>query len=105
MVAEKLQNQAINKENKGFFQKLAAAKDRIPWRTVLIVPLVLQILGTVAIVEYLSFNNSRKAVSDVVSHKFNFYHILCTLTCIFKNGFHQNILCKLFFISNTDENK
>lgn len=57
MVAEKLQNQAINKENKGFFQKLATAKDRIPLLTVLIVPFVLQILGAVAIVESLSFNN------------------------------------------------
>jgi len=67
MVAEKFENQPANDDNKGFFDKLAGLRNRIPLRTVLIVPFVLQIFGTVALVEYFSFRNSQEAVSDVVS--------------------------------------
>ena len=67
MVAGKLGNRATDKESKGFFQRLATVGNQIPIRTVLVVPFVLQIVGTVAIVQYLSFKNSHEAVSDVVS--------------------------------------
>ncbi|AFY57849.1 signal transduction histidine kinase [Rivularia sp. PCC 7116] len=67
MVAEKIENQSVNGKNKGFFDKIARLRNRIPLRTVLVVPFVLQIFGTVALVEYLSFKNSQQAVSDVVS--------------------------------------
>lgn len=67
MVADKLGDRATGKNNKGFFQKLATVGKRIPLRTVLVVPFVLQIVGTVGIVQYLSFKNSREAVGDVVS--------------------------------------
>jgi len=39
----------------------------IPLRTVLIVPFVLQILGAVGIVGYLSFRNGQQAVNDLAS--------------------------------------
>ncbi len=67
MVAGKLGDRATGKDNKGFFQKLATVRKRIPLRTVLVVPFVLQIVGIVGIVEYLSFKNSREAVGEVVS--------------------------------------
>ncbi|MBV6624844.1 MAG: response regulator [Rivularia sp. (in: Bacteria)] len=67
MVAEKIENLSATDKNKGFFYKIARLRNRIPLRTVLIVPFVLQIFGTVALVEYLSFKNSQEAVSDVVS--------------------------------------
>ena len=67
MVAGKLGDRATGKDNKGFFQKLATVRKRIPLRTVLVVPFVLQIVGTVGIVEYLSFKNSHEAVGEVVS--------------------------------------
>src|SRR4028118_1980930 len=38
-----------------------------PLRTVLIVPFVLQIIGAVGIVGYLSFRNGQKAVNDLAS--------------------------------------
>lgn len=66
MVAEKLGDRAT-KNNKGFFQKLATVGNRLPLQTVLVVPFVLQIVGTVAIIQYLSFNNSYEAVNNVVS--------------------------------------
>ena len=66
MVAEKFENQPAN-DDRGFFGKLAGLRNRIPLRTVLIVPFVLQIFGTVALVEYFSFKNSQEAVSDIVS--------------------------------------
>ncbi|MGB3756234.1 MAG: ATP-binding protein [Rivularia sp. (in: cyanobacteria)] len=67
MVADKLGDRATGKDNKGFFQQLATVGKRIPLRTVLVVPFLLQIVGTVGIVQYLSFKNSREAVGDVVS--------------------------------------
>ncbi len=67
MVADKNANSVEEKDSQGFFYKLAKGGNRIPLRTVLIVPFVLQIFGTVALVQYLSFKNSREAVSDVVS--------------------------------------
>ncbi len=66
MVAEKFENQPAN-DDRGFLDKLAGLRNRIPLRTVLIVPFVLQIFGTVALVEYFSFKNSQEAVSDIVS--------------------------------------
>ncbi|MEM6399335.1 MAG: ATP-binding protein [Cyanobacteria bacterium P01_D01_bin.116] len=66
MVADKLENQPIDKENKGFLQKLATVRNRIPLRTLLIFPFVLQIFGAVGIVGFLSFRNSQEAVSEVV---------------------------------------
>jgi signal transduction histidine kinase/CheY-like chemotaxis protein len=47
------------------------AAGRVPLRTVLIVPFVLQILGTVGIVGYLSFRNSQRAVNDLASQLMN----------------------------------
>ncbi|XWK90326.1 MAG: ATP-binding protein [Phormidium sp.] len=44
---------------------------RVPLRTVLIVPFVLQILGTVGIVGYLSFKNGQQAVNDLASQLMN----------------------------------
>ncbi|TAG55098.1 MAG: hypothetical protein EAZ28_23400 [Oscillatoriales cyanobacterium] len=38
-----------------------------PLRAVLIVPFVLQIMGAVGIVGYLSFRNGQKAVNDLAS--------------------------------------
>ena len=67
MIAEKCQNESTDNENEGILNKLATAWNRIPLRTVLIVPFVLQIFGTVGLVGYLSFRNSQEAVSEVVS--------------------------------------
>ena len=67
MVADKLDNRAEDKGNRGFLHRFTTSRNRIPLRTVLVVPFVLQIVGTVAIVQYLSFKNSHEAVSDVVS--------------------------------------
>ena len=67
MVADKLENQPIDKGNGGFFQRLATVGNKIPLRAVLIIPFVLQIFGAVAIVGFLSFRNSQEAVSEVVS--------------------------------------
>ncbi|MEA5594191.1 ATP-binding protein [Rivularia sp. UHCC 0363] len=67
MVADKFENRETERGNKGFFQKLATAGNRIPLRTVLIVPFVLQIFATVGIVGYISFRNSQAAVEEVVS--------------------------------------
>ncbi|MEL7242500.1 MAG: cache domain-containing protein, partial [Cyanobacteria bacterium J06573_2] len=67
MVAEKFENQLTNTSNKGFIDKLTRLKNRIPLRTVLIVPFIIQIFAAVALVEYVSFKNSQEAVSDVVS--------------------------------------
>ena len=66
MVAEKNQNQLTN-DNNYKINKIAAITTRIPLPTVLIVPFILQIFGTVAIVGYLSFRSSQKAVNEVVS--------------------------------------
>ncbi|MEG4493558.1 ATP-binding protein [Microcoleus sp. D3_18_C4] len=41
--------------------------DQLPLRTVLIVPFVLQIVGTVGLVGYLSFRNGQKAVNNLAS--------------------------------------
>ena len=41
--------------------------DKLPLRTVLIVPFVLQIVGTVGLVGYLSFRNGEKAVNNLAS--------------------------------------
>ncbi len=67
MVADKFENQPADGGNKGFFQKIATARNRIPLRRLLIVPFVLQIFGTVGIISYLSFRNSQSAVNNVVS--------------------------------------
>ncbi|MBV6624845.1 MAG: response regulator [Rivularia sp. (in: Bacteria)] len=67
MVADKLDSQAENQQKRGFFQKLGKSVNRLPLRTVLIVPFVLQIFGTVGLVGYLSFKNSQEAVHEVVS--------------------------------------
>ncbi|MFB2838997.1 ATP-binding protein [Floridanema evergladense] len=40
---------------------------KVPLRTVLIVPFVLQILGTVGVVGYLSFRNGQQAVNDLAN--------------------------------------
>ncbi len=67
MVGENSENQPIYQENRGFLQKIATIGNRLPLRTVLIVPFVLQIFGTVGLVGYLSFINSQQAVRKVVS--------------------------------------
>ena len=41
--------------------------DKLPLRTVLIVPFVLQIVGAVGLVGYLSFRNGQKAVNNLAS--------------------------------------
>lgn len=41
--------------------------ENVPLRTILIVPFVLQILGAVGLVGYLSFRNGQKAVNDLAS--------------------------------------
>ncbi|MEG4324031.1 ATP-binding protein [Microcoleus sp. herbarium5] len=41
--------------------------DKLPLRTVLIVPFILQILGAVGLVGYLSFRNGQKAVNNLAS--------------------------------------
>ncbi|MEG4209061.1 ATP-binding protein [Microcoleus sp. S13_B4] len=41
--------------------------DKLPLRTVLIVPFVVQIVGTVGLVGYLSFRNGQKAVNNLAS--------------------------------------
>ncbi|MBE9223869.1 response regulator [Phormidium sp. LEGE 05292] len=46
---------------------MGKAGGRVPLRTVLIVPFVLQILGTVGIVGYLSFRNGQQAVNVLAS--------------------------------------
>ncbi|MCJ8280060.1 MAG: hypothetical protein MJK14_09135 [Rivularia sp. ALOHA_DT_140] len=67
MVADKLSNQATDKSKKGFFHQLATLGNKIPIGTVLVVPFVLQIVGTVGVVQYFSFKNSQEAIRDVVS--------------------------------------
>ncbi|BAY86442.1 adenylate/guanylate cyclase [Calothrix parasitica NIES-267] len=67
MVADNLDRQAIDKDNKGFLKKLITARKKIPLRTVLIIPFVLQIFATVSLVGYLSFKNSRNAIDTVIS--------------------------------------
>ena len=67
MVADKLSNQATDKSKKGFFYQLATLGNKIPIGTVLVVPFVLQIVGTVGVVQYFSFKNSQEAIRDVVS--------------------------------------
>ena len=67
MVADNLGNQAIDNNKQGFLKRLTTARKKIPLRTVLIVPFVLQIFGTVSLVGYLSFRNSQEAVNGVVS--------------------------------------
>ena len=67
MVVNNFENQPANDDNKGLFDKLAELRHKIPLPTVLIVPFVVQIFGTVALVEYFSFKNSQEAVSDIVS--------------------------------------
>ncbi|MEG3906742.1 ATP-binding protein [Microcoleus sp. w2-18bC1] len=46
---------------------VAKILDQLPLRTVLIVPFVLQIVGTVGLVGYLSFRNGQKAVNNLAS--------------------------------------
>jgi hypothetical protein len=46
---------------------VARVAGRLPLRTVLIVPFVLQMAGTVGLVGYLSFRNGQQAVNDVAS--------------------------------------
>src|SRR4028118_1149711 len=41
--------------------------DKLPLRTVLIVPFILQIVGAVGLVGYLSFRNGQKAVNNLAS--------------------------------------
>jgi hypothetical protein len=41
--------------------------DKLPLRTVLIVPFVLQIVGAVGLVGYLSFRNGQKAVNNLAT--------------------------------------
>lgn len=45
--------------------------DKLPLRTVLIVPFVLQIVGAVGLVGYLSFRNGQKAVNNLASQLMN----------------------------------
>jgi hypothetical protein len=49
------------------YRVLVAAAGKVPLRTVLIVPFVLQIVGTVGLVGYLSWRNGQQAVNDVAS--------------------------------------
>jgi len=44
---------------------VAKVSEKVPLRTVLIVPFVLQIVGTVGLVGYLSYRNGQKAVEDL----------------------------------------
>jgi adenylate cyclase len=44
-----------------------AVAGKVPLRTVLIVPFVLQIVGTVGMVGYLSWRNGQQAVNEVAS--------------------------------------
>ncbi|MEM6755405.1 MAG: cache domain-containing protein, partial [Cyanobacteria bacterium P01_C01_bin.38] len=66
MVAEKLDNQIKDKDSKGFLQRFSI-KNRIPLRTLLVVPFVLQVVGIVGLVGYVSFKNSQDAVTKAVS--------------------------------------
>ena len=45
--------------------------DKLPLRTVLIVPFVLQIVGAVGLVGYLSFRNGQKSVNNLASQLMN----------------------------------
>ncbi|HAA31359.1 MAG TPA: hypothetical protein DCE56_31170 [Cyanobacteria bacterium UBA8553] len=47
---------------------LAKVTGKAPVRTILIVPFVLQIVGAVGLVGYLSFRNGQQAVNEVASH-------------------------------------
>lgn len=49
------------------YRLLVAVAGKVPLRTVLIVPFVLQIVGTVGLVGYLSWRNGQQAVNDVAS--------------------------------------
>lgn len=53
----------LTQKNTSFFTKLIA---NAPLRAVLIIPFVLQIVGAVGVVGYLSFRSGQKAVSDLV---------------------------------------
>lgn len=48
-------------------QPVAKVLSRVPLRTLLIVPFVVQVVGTVGIVGYLSFRNGQKAVNEVAT--------------------------------------
>ncbi|MFB2982719.1 response regulator [Microseira sp. BLCC-F43] len=52
-------------------RKLAKLSGKVPLRTVLIVPVVLQIVATVGIVGYLSFTNGQRAVEELASQLMN----------------------------------
>ncbi len=49
------------------YRLVARVAGKLPLRTVLIVPFVLQMAGTVGLVGYLSFRNGQQAVNDVAS--------------------------------------
>ena len=49
------------------YRLVVAVAGKVPLRTVLIVPFVLQIVGTVGLVGYLSWRNGQQAVNDVAS--------------------------------------
>ncbi|HAZ49475.1 MAG TPA: hybrid sensor histidine kinase/response regulator [Cyanobacteria bacterium UBA11369] len=52
-------------------RRLAKLSGKVPLRTVLIVPVVLQIVAAVAIVGYLSFTNGQRAVEELASQLMN----------------------------------
>ncbi len=52
-------------------RRLVEVLDKVPLRTVLIVPVVLQIVAAVTIVGYLSFTNGQRAVEELASQLMN----------------------------------
>ncbi|MDY7031912.1 MAG: cache domain-containing protein [Thermodesulfobacteriota bacterium] len=104
MVADKL-------GNKGFLQKLINARKKIPLRTVLIVPFVLQIFVTVSLVGYLSFKNSQSAVDAVVSELRNeiskqiqlHLEIFLKSPILINNNNEKSLSIGLLDINNSDE--
>ncbi|GET39633.1 hybrid sensor histidine kinase/response regulator [Microseira wollei] len=52
-------------------RRLAKLSGKVPLRTILIVPVVLQIVATVGIVGYLSFTNGQRAVEELASQLMN----------------------------------
>ena len=49
------------------YSSLVVFARKIPLRTILIVPFVLQIFGTVGLLGYLSYRNGQKAVNEVAA--------------------------------------
>ena len=48
-------------------RSISKISGKVPLRTVLVVPFVLQIVGAVGVVGYLSFRNGQQAVNDLVN--------------------------------------